>query len=212
MEYATVVVAAGSGKRTGLNYNKVFYKMKDKTVIEHSLKHFIKDQDCKQIVLVVNPKEKDLFKEIIKSSKVEYAFGGKERQDSVFNGLKKVSQEYVMIHDGARPYLSFKTIEKIKKGLKNHNACIVMVKSIDTVKIVKNNYVESTPKRSQLYNAQTPQAFKTSVILSAYQQLMEKNMLVTDDSEAVEVTNKADVFVVEGSYENKKITTKEDLE
>ena len=212
MEYATVVVAAGSGKRTGLNYNKVFYKMKDKTVIEHSLKHFIKDQDCKQIVLVANPKEKDLFKEIIKSSKVEYAFGGKERQDSVFNGLKKVSQEYVMIHDGARPYLSFKTIEKIKKSLKKHNACIVMVKSIDTVKIVKNNYVESTPKRSQLYNAQTPQAFKTSVILSAYQQLMEKNMLVTDDSEAVEVTKKADVFVVEGSYENKKITTKEDLE
>lgn len=211
MNYSCVVVAAGSGSRTGLNYNKVFYKLNDKTVIESSLQHFVNDIDCKQIVLVVNENEQDDFIKLNLDKKVEYAKGGNTRQDSVYSGLQQVSQAYVMIHDGARPYISKDVISHTKQALNTYDGAVVMVKSIDTIKIVENGIIKSTPVRSSLYNAQTPQAFKTVLIKDAYDQLYAKNLAVTDDSQAVELTSNFDIFVVEGDYNNIKVTTQKDL-
>ncbi len=211
MDYSCVVVAAGSGSRTGLNYNKVFYKLNDKTVIENSLLHFINDFDCKQIIVVINEKEKHLFEHLDLGGKIQYAKGGLTRQDSVYSGLKQVSQAYVMIHDGARPYVSKEVISKVKNALNTYDGAVVMVKSIDTIKIVKNGIIHSTPVRSSLYNAQTPQAFKTSLILEAYDTLYAKNLSVTDDCQAVELTVGSDIFVVEGDYSNIKVTVEKDL-
>lgn len=211
MNYSCVIVAAGSGIRTGLDYNKVFYKINDKLVIEKSLSHFISDPDCKQIIIVINVAEEKFFKDLKLSYKVEFVWGGLRRQDSVYNGLKKVKENFVMIHDGARPYLSFEIIEKVKSSLLSYNACVVMVKSTDTVKIVKDNIVATTLKRKNVYNAQTPQAFKTELIINSYKKIFKENKQITDDAQAVELTSSEEIFVVEGDYRNKKITTEEDL-
>lgn len=211
MDYTCVMLAAGSGKRTGLNYNKVFYKLNDKTVIEHSLNHFINDKDCKQIVLVVSELEIEDFKALNLHEKIEFTFGGKERSDSVYNGLLKVKSDYVIIHDGARPYVSKEIIENTKKALHTNEAVVVMVESVDTVKMVADGYVSKTFKRESLYNAQTPQAFKTDLIINSYKQLKKQNLNATDDAQVVELVSDSKIKIVLGDYANKKITTKEDL-
>ena len=212
MDYSCVIVAAGSGSRTKLDYNKVFHKINNKTVIEMSVSNFINDFDCKQIVLVVNPIEKKLFEDLDMSDKIEFVEGGKSRQESVYNGLQVVSEDFVMIHDGARPFISDEIIEKVKLGLNDYDACVVMVKSIDTVKVVEDGIVAYTPKRETLYNAQTPQAFKTGLIINCYKYLIKQNLSVTDDAQAVEIMSDEEIFVIEGDYSNIKITTAEDLE
>lgn len=212
MRYSCIILAAGSGSRTGLEYNKVFYKLNDKTVIENSIKEFDLDPDCSQIILVINPEEKGLFLKLNLSRKVDYVYGGLRRQDSVSNGLLRVSEDYVMIHDGARPYISKDVISRVKEALKLYDATTVMVKSIDTVKIVENKIIKSTPDRDSLYNAQTPQAFKTTLIKKAYKEVAKKQLSVTDDSQAVEVTVGSQIYVVLGDYKNIKITTEKDLQ
>lgn len=211
MKYDAIVLAAGSGSRSGLSYNKVFYKLNDKTVIENSLKLFINDNDCEKVILVISESEYDDFINLNLSSKVVFAYGGQERFNSVENGLSKVSSEYVLIHDGARPYLSKDDLDKLKAALYNYNAALLMVKSIDTSKIVSNGIIDRTLDRSTVYNAQTPQAFKTSVLSDAYKKLNAANISVTDDSQIVEMFTNEKIKVVEGSYSNIKITTKEDL-
>lgn len=211
MKYDAIVLAAGSGSRSGLSYNKVFYKLNDKTVIENSLKLFINDNDCEKVILVISESEYDDFINLNLSSKVVFAYGGQERFNSVENGLSKVSSEYVLIHDGARPYLSKDDLDKLKAALYNYNAALLMVKSIDTSKIVSNGIIDRTLDRSTIYNAQTPQAFKTSVLSDAYKKLNAANISVTDDSQIVEMFTNEKIKVVEGSYSNIKITTKEDL-
>lgn len=211
MKYDAIVLAAGSGSRTGLDYNKVFYRLNDKTVIENSLTHFINDDDCEQVILVISYNEYEDFIKLNLSSKVIFAYGGQERFNSVENGLSKVTSDHVLIHDGARPYLSKDDLDKLKFALFDYNAALLMVKSIDTIKLVNNGVIERTLERSTVYNAQTPQAFKTNVIKDAYKKLNSANISVTDDSQIVEMFTNEQIKVVEGSYSNIKITTKKDL-
>ena len=137
--------------------------------------------------------------------------GGATRSDSVYNGLQKVSYEYVMIHDGARPYVSSKILDDTKQCLSKHNACVAMVDCKDTIKKVIDNKVVKTYDRTTLKNAQTPQSFKTSLIIEAYQKAIADNFIATDDASIYEVYGKDDVYVIEGSYDNIKITTIEDI-
>lgn len=211
MNYSSVVVAAGVGSRTGLNYNKVFFKLGDKTIIEKSIENFDNDKDCKEIILVISKNEERDFESLGLSNKVKFVYGGKRRQDSVYNGLLEVSEEYVMIHDGARPYIDMKEIQQIKEELKTNNAVLVMVPSIDTSKIVVDGYVKETLDRTIVYNAQTPQAFKTSLIKDCYVKINENNLEATDDAQVVEMMSDEKIKVVVGSYENKKITVENDL-
>lgn len=212
MNYSCVIVAAGSGSRTGLQYNKVFHEIDGQTVVERSAANFIDDPDCKQVIIVINLDERKIFDDLKFNNKVEFTAGGDSRQESVFNGLQLVSQEYVMIHDGARPFVSSDIIERIKDGLQEYKACVAMVKSTDTIKVVKNSVIDHTPIRDTMYNAQTPQAFRTELIIESYISLFNQNATVTDDAEAVEFTTDEEIFVVEGDYRNIKITTAEDLE
>ena len=116
-----------------------------------------------------------------------------------------------MIHDGARPYVSSKILDDTKQCLSKHNACLAMVDCKDTIKKVIDNKVVKTYVRSTLKNAQTPQSFKTSMIIEAYQKAMADNFVATDDASIYEVYGKDDVYVIEGSYDNIKITTIEDI-
>ena len=208
MDYSCVIVAAGKGSRMNLGYNKAYYMLDDKCILEHTIKAFKDDSDCKEIIVVCDI---DDFKAHIKDDDVILVSGGATRSDSVYNGLQKVSYEYVMIHDGARPYVSSKILDDTKQCLSKHNACLDMVDCKDTIKKVVDNKVVKTYVRSTLKNAQTPQSFKTSMIIEAYQKAMADNFVATDDASIYEVYGKDDVYVIEGSYDNIKITTIEDI-
>lgn len=209
--YSVIILCAGKGTRTGLDYNKMLYEFEGKTVYEHTLKHFVDDDKCGQIIVVVQAFEKERFVRLSKDSRIEFVSGGKERQDSVFEGLKKVKYEHVLIHDGARPFVKDSHIQALLECLKYHKACLLMVPCKDTIKKVINGKVVETLTRSELMQAQTPQAFDSDVITDAYMKAMKDDYQATDDAQMVEKYSQESVYVIVGDYENKKITTPEDL-
>lgn len=214
MKYSVVIPCAGMGKRMGLGYNKLLYKMDgQKTVIEKTVGIFTADESCVQIILVISPQDQKEFIDLFGSTeKVEWCLGGKERQDSVYQGLLRVKSDYVMVHDGARPYLTKDCIDRLLAALERYEACLLMVSAKDTIKIVdEDGFVRETPNRASLMHAQTPQAFKTEIIKEAYSSAKEQQVLGTDDASLVEMLTDVKVRMVEGDYGNIKITTPEDL-
>lgn len=212
MEYSAIVLAAGKGSRTNLEYNKVFFKFSDgQVLLLKTLRPFLQDEHCKEIIVVTTPNEIEIIQEMVSDEKIIYTYGGETRQDSVYNGLSKVSYEYVMIHDGARCFISDKEINDCKEALKTNDACLLMVPAIDTMKHVVDGYVVNTPLRSELYAAQTPQCFQTKLIKDCYQKAKDSGAIASDDASLVELFSTAKIKVVRGEYANKKVTTKEDL-
>ncbi|MDF9824778.1 2-C-methyl-D-erythritol 4-phosphate cytidylyltransferase [Breznakia sp. PF5-3] len=211
MKYTTIIVAAGKGTRTNLGYNKLFYEKHGEPLITKTLSPFIQDPDCIEIIMVVSLDDKSTFERIIHSDKVIYAIGGQTRQESVYNGLKVVQSEYVMIHDGARPFLKKEQITALKQTLQEDDACLLVVPVVDTIKIVEDGYVKESPLRSQCYSAQTPQCFKTGLILECHKKGQNEGFFASDDAQLFERYGKTRVKAVVGDYGNKKITTKEDL-
>lgn len=211
MDYSAIILCAGKGSRSGLSYNKMLYCFKDKTVYEMTMEIFLNDDRCKQIVVVTKNDEINDLKKLVESNKIDYIFGGKERQDSVYNGLQAVNQEHVLIHDGARPYLKIENIDNLLLCLKNNDACLLMVPVKDTIKMCKGGSVVETLPREMLMQAQTPQAFKTSLIKECYELGKINNFVATDDASLVEHFMNVAVKVVMGSYDNIKITTPDDL-
>lgn len=215
MNYSVIVLAAGRGSRTNLDYNKVFYTFENgQTVLNKSLSVFLSDEDCKQVVLVCADYEKDYVTEnYLYDSRIQVVTGGQTRQDSVYNGLQIVDQDYVMIHDGARPFVEKKWILDLKHSLETEeeDACLLMVPSVDTTKIVVDGYVKESLERKLVYHAQTPQCFKTDLIKECHQLARNKQVQATDDAQLVEWFSKVRVKVVLSSFTNKKITLPEDL-
>ena len=134
-----------------------------------------------------------------------------EKPESAYIALKHVVCPYVFIHDAARPYLERENIELLKQTLETEDACLLMVPSVDTVKIVRDGYVHKTLLRMELYNAQTPQCFKTDLILSCYERSMQEKRQATDDAQLVEWYSDVPVKVVSGNLDNRKITLSKDL-
>lgn len=211
MKYSVCLLAAGKGVRTQLPYNKVLYRLEGKTVLDYSLDLFLSDLDCCQIIVTCATEDMDFMKTIQKDPRITLVLGGATRQDSVYEALCKVTYPYVMIHDAARPYLKREQIESLKSTLRDEKACLLMIPSVDTVKIVKNGYVESTLDRSLLYNAQTPQCFDTELIKKCHGQAKKEGRIATDDAQLVEWYSTIPVKVVEGDSSNKKITVSSDL-
>ncbi|MCF0245268.1 MAG: 2-C-methyl-D-erythritol 4-phosphate cytidylyltransferase [Ileibacterium sp.] len=214
MKYAAILLAAGKGSRTKLDYNKVFFEFEDgTTVLEKGLKTFDADPDCTQIIVVSADYEIDqVRKDYSLSDKVEFTVGGAARQDSVWNGLQKVAEEYVLIHDAARPYLQSKDLKALKEKLETEDAALLMVPAVDTVKIVdEKGYVLKTPERRQVFHAQTPQGFKTEVIKKAHEAGKKAGFEATDDAQLAELFSDVPVACVVGDVSNKKITHPDDL-
>ena len=206
MKYSVIIVASGKGNRMNLGYNKVYYKIDEEMIIEKSINTFIKDKECTQIIVVTNKEE---FHYLNKYNNITLIQGGNRRMDSVLNGLNIVNNEYVLVHDGARPYITLDIINDLKKELLVSDACIVAVDSIDTIKQVKDNGLV-TLDRSTIKNAQTPQGFKTSIIKDAYNNI-SSDIEYTDDASIVEKVLGIRVSYVNGSYSNIKITTLKDI-
>ncbi|MEG0736626.1 MAG: 2-C-methyl-D-erythritol 4-phosphate cytidylyltransferase [Longicatena sp.] len=212
MKYSALIVAAGSGSRMGLGYNKLLYTFDSgETIIEKTVSIFLKDAQCTQIVLVISEEDREVFKKLFPQKDIVFTIGGDTRQESVYNGLKEVKEDHVMIHDGARPWLSQECLKRILDELSVHKACLLMVPVKDTIKEVVNGKVVQTFVRSNLRQAQTPQAFETKLIIESYEKAMRQGVVASDDAQVVELCSDEIVYEVEGSYENLKVTTIEDI-
>ena len=206
MKYDVIIVASGKGRRANLGYNKVFYKLKDgRSVLDCSIEKFVRDSDCYKIIVVTNPEH---FHEV-KGNKTVVVEGGKERRDSVYNGLREVESEYVLIHDGARPYLSLEALDDLKKKLQESD-CVVLGKiATDTIKIIDGDKVVETIDRNKVFQAETPQGFKSSLIKDAYENCADINF--TDDSSLAESLG-YEVSIVIDRFDNRKLTSEEDFQ
>lgn len=209
-----IITAAGFSRRMNGN-NKLLANLCGKPVIFWTIKAFQKNKNISKIILTANSKSLKKYQELIKKYKFnkvkDIVKGGSDRFISVYNALKKVDTDYALIHDGARPLVTDEIINAVISGLKNNDAVICAVKAKDTIKYIKENFIiNKTIDRDKIYMAQTPQGFKTSLILAANNNIKNKKLKITDDSFIVEQFNKS-VKVVAGSYENIKITTPADL-
>ena len=210
--YTVVIPAAGRGKRMGADANKLMLSLRGKPIIAWTLQAFETDPWCEQIVLAIRPEERDWFEEMTAHMKtpVTYVVGGEERQQSVYEGLKVVAQEtIVMIHDGARPFVKREQLHQVAEAALQGGA-ILAVPVKDTVKQVEHHLIERTVPRENLWLAQTPQAFQAKAILAAHERAAEQQMMGTDDASLFEWLGES-VQVVPGDYHNIKMTTPEDL-
>ena len=212
-----VIVAAGSGSRMKRDINKQFIKLDGKEIIAYTIEKFYKSEDIDDIVIVIKENEEKYFIENIINKygfdNIKLAYGGKERQDSVYNGIKKLNRncEIVLIHDGARPFVNEDIIKNSIEEAKENNAVVVGVPVKDTIKVVDSDgNIVDTPNRSLLWSVQTPQSFKYEIITKAYEYAYSNDYYGTDDAMLVEHIG-YNVKMIECSYDNIKITTEEDL-
>ena len=220
-EIVAIVPAAGAGKRLGLGINKAFAMLHGAPLIVHCLHMLQETELVKRAIVVLASAEVEEGQALLQSYKEQYfaelpfmvVAGGKERQDSVANGLAAVTEEacYVAVHDGARPFAGKSVFERTLAAAKEHGAAIAAVPVKDTIKVVDaDGVVTATPARSSLVAVQTPQIFEVGLLKQAYANLAANPTAVTDDASVVELLGHK-VVVAMGRYENIKITTPEDL-
>lgn len=220
-----IVLSAGTGSRMGSSVPKQYLPLLDRPVIYYSLKAFEDSPYIDEILLVAGADDLSYVKEEIVD---KYGFtkvtailaGGKERYFSVAIALKKLEGKdgYVMIHDGARPMLTEEIIGRLYEGVCTYEAVCAAVPVKDTIKVVdEEGFAVRTPDRKTVYAVQTPQVFSLPLITGAYEELLQnpdtyRNVTVTDDAMVVECVYGKKVKMLQGTYENIKITTPEDME
>lgn len=216
--YTAIVLAGGSGKRMNSKVHKQYMLLGGKPLLYYSLKAFEESEVSAVIVVTGAGEEEYCRREIIEAygiTKVKAILpGGKERYHSVYEGLKAAEgTDYVLIHDGARPFVDQEIIKKCMAEVREKPACVVGMPAKDTIKIVdEKNLAVLTPKRSSVWQIQTPQTFSYLLIRSAYEKMLQaEDTMITDDAMVLEKVTGQKVKVLEGSYRNIKITTPEDL-
>lgn len=217
-----IVLAAGRGRRMGTQTAKQYLELEGKPILSYALEVFEQSEVIDDILLMTDEDHVDYCKKEIcekygikKVSAV--APGGKERYESVWKALcilkERGQSGYVMIHDGARPFLTGDILERVYKQVQVQRACVVGMPVKDTIKLInKEGQIINSPDRSLVWQAQTPQAFALPLIIEAFEKQMKEDCShVTDDAMVVEKQMGIPVYMVEGSYRNIKITTPEDL-
>lgn len=217
-----IVLAAGRGRRMGTKTAKQYLELQGKPVLAYALEVFEQSSVIDDILLITGEDHIDYCKKEIcekygikKVSAV--APGGKERYESVWKALcilkERGQSGYVMIHDGARPFLTEDILERVYRQVQTYKACVVGMPVKDTIKLIdKAGQITESPDRSFVWQAQTPQAFAIPLIIAAFEKQMKEDCShITDDAMVVERQMGVPVYMVEGSYRNIKITTPEDL-
>lgn len=217
-KYTAIVLAAGVGKRMNSKIQKQYMLLGGKPVLFYALDAFEKSR-VDEIILVVGKGEIEYCrKEIVEKYKfhkvTKIVEGGKERYHSVYEGLKAIdTADYVLIHDGARPFLDQQILTRTMETVKQYQACVVGMPVKDTIKITtEDGFSKETPERKHVWMIQTPQCFSYPLIFDAYQKMLQnEDATITDDAMVLEKVKGLPVKMVEGSYRNIKITTPEDL-
>lgn len=215
---AVIIAAAGRGRRVGGPVTKQYLKIGGEPVILKTLRVFSELEEIDHIFIVTNEDYIDKCREIVESGgvkKVEaIVCGGSERQESVYNALQEVNRkrpgvEYVLIHDGARPYVNEETVLGVIKAAAENGAAAACVAMKDSVRKTFGDKSISVD-RNDYFAVQTPQGFKKSYLIEAYDKALKEGYRGTDDASLVERAG-YEVKVVDGDYQNIKITTREDL-
>lgn len=215
---AAIVLAAGAGKRMNSTVHKQYMALAGKPVLSYALKTF-EESEVTDIILVVGAGEIEYCrKEIVEKFSIgkvrAIVEGGRERYHSVYAGLRAAEKaDYVLIHDGARPFVTVDMISRSMDCVRKGQSCVVGMPVKDTIKVVgEDGVAKESPERSTLWQIQTPQTFSYSLIKSAYEKVIASDdSTVTDDAMVLEKAIGQSVKVIEGSYRNLKITTPEDL-
>ena len=217
MNVRAIIAAGGRGERVGGSLPKQFIEIKKKPLLVYTVENFEKCERIDEIVLVVPEEYVGLSSyqivDVFNFRKIRKIIsGGKERRDSVYKALLSLpgNTDIVTIHDGVRPFISPEKIIKSIEMCKEDKAVILALPINETVKRVEDKFVVTTLDREKLWVAQTPQTFEYKLILEAYKKAIEAGFIGTDDSSLVERLG-FKVKVLEGEYENIKITTPEDL-
>ncbi len=206
---STIITAGGISKRFGKN--KLLVKIGNMTVIEHTILKFLELSD--EIIIPSTPQTCEFIRssKIYDKDKISFAQFGKTRQKSVYNALLKCKyKDKVLIHDGARPFIEKSTIQNVINELETKSAVCCGIFATDTIKIIDNSgLIIKTLDRKNVFQAQTPQAFKYDLIMRAHQMFAQRDDF-TDDSSLVEAMGER-VWTIVSSGINKKITTQADL-
>lgn len=220
-----ILLAGGQGTRMQSSVQKQYLDIAGRPLLYYSLHTFEQSKIIDEIVLVVSEGQctyvQEQFVERYGIHKVSRIVeGGKERYDSVWSGLQAIKESehakdsYIFIHDSARPFVTEEILERAYEEVVQSRACVVGMPSKDTVKLVDDQAcAKETPNRKYVWIIQTPQVFESKLIIEAYAQLMSEPIgAVTDDAMVVEKETEISVKMVQGSYENIKVTTPEDLD
>jgi len=211
-----VILAGGYSRRMRLQTPKQLVKIDQKPVLAYTLDTFERCKLVQSIILVVHRKYTSQCRKLIKKykyTKVEQlVIGGRTRQQSVFNALKRIKDcDYLVIHDGVRPLVSQKIVLRIIKAVKSFSAVTCAVKTVDTIVEAKNGFISFVLCRNKLMAIQTPQAFRFDLIFRAHQIARKKGIINASDDTQLLLGLKKKVKLIEGSYRNIKITTLSDL-
>ncbi len=212
MVKSAIITAAGTGRRFG--GAKQFKKLHGKPLYEYSLDIFIKSKLFDEVILVIPNNNQEKLQKEIKSnygSQVNLVIGGPDRQDSVKNAIQNSNPkaDLVVIHDAARPFITKTLIEKCISACETSDGAIIAMQPHDTIKFSKDNIVEKTIDRSNIWMAQTPQAFNKQKILEAYSSREFDDLIITDESSLMEKLGYK-IMIVPGTGKNFKITTFDD--
>lgn len=218
MRVAAIVPAAGKGTRIKSRTEKPYIRIKGKPMLAWTLLRLSRIKDIKEIVVAVGRNrlqraQRDII-DRYKIKKTRLVEGGRERKDSVEKALRSISPriDYVLIHDGSRPFVGDSVIKASLKEARRSGAAVAAVPVKPTLKYAANDgRIRYTPDRRVLWEAQTPQVFKRDLIEKAYKEAAGKKVSATDDSMLVEAIGVRPRIVM-GSYRNIKVTTREDLE
>ena len=209
-----LIAAGGSGNRMNSDIPKQFMLIEATPIIAKTLLAFQNDKLTDNIVIVSRPDDIEKIQEIIKTYKIEkvtdIVSGGKTRQLSIINGLNKVTSDIVLIHDAARPFVSQAQIDEVIKSVDKNKAAALGIPISDTLKLSNNGKIVKTIDRNGMYAIQTPQGFDTKLIKAAHENATKNNISVTDDCSVAEAMG-IDVFIVNGSARNIKITNPDDI-
>ena len=211
-----VVPAAGIGKRMEANCPKQYLKINSLTILEHTVLNLLSHPDITQVILVISA-EDEYFNEslLVNHPDVVSVIGGKERVNSVLAGLKAIDEtkhQWALVHDAARPCIEHKDIDALIASCRQTNyGGILASLARDTMKSSDSkSQITATVERSNLWHALTPQMFETKILINAIEQALVDEIIITDESSAIEYLGLPSLLV-EGSSENIKITRPEDL-
>lgn len=211
MNYSAIIVAAGRGERAGLTYNKVLRNIAGDKVLVHALKTFFDDDGCTEIIVVTSEADLPVINAETSRYQAQTVIGGKTRRESVNEGLKKVSNSYVLVHDAARPFIAAGVIGRIKDALRHYDAVSPALAVPDTLKKVENGIIVDDLDRTGVYGLQTPQAFATHVLREAHTLAQREGIDATCDlTLATHVTGVRGI-IVEGDPRSLKYTRERDL-